>query len=254
MQKGHTVMVIDDDNGMRELLSDILTKKGYDVTPAIGGKQALQLITQSKPDLIIVDSSMDGMDGLTFLKQLRSFDAQQAVIMLTAFSEDVIENEAKKLGVNDFLHKSVAIDLFMESVSRFVAPKQFTQASCSTKGFILVVDNDPGIRDILKKFLALKNYEVICVESAEKAFTNINEKKPDLILLEINLPGMDGITALKKFKEIDKKLGVIIISGNTEVELAKEAIESGASDYIMKPFNMEYLELSVMTQIFMGES
>jgi len=254
MVKGHKVMIIDDDTGMRELLYSLLTRKGYEVTSAVGGEQALQLMAKSKPDLIILDFDMPGMHGITFLKRLRSFDTELPVIMLTAFGEEVLEHEAKKLGVNEFLRKGVGVELFIDSINRFVDPKRFTQPANPLKGFIMVVDDDPDICKMLKKFLSKKDYDVACVENAEKALAKIKERKPNLILLDINLPGMDGLTALKKFKEMDKNLGVIMISGNTEVDLAKEALKVGATDYIMKPFNMEYLELSVLTKIFLGES
>jgi DNA-binding NtrC family response regulator len=252
MTKGHKIMVIDNDMEMRELLYNILTKKGYEVISAIGGEQALQLMTKSKPDLIILDYAMPGMDGLAFLKRLRSFDTELPVIMLTGFGDDQTEHEAKKLGVNEFLRKGVGVDLFIESINRFVDPKQLTQKEARKIGYIMVVDDDPDIRELLKRFLTKKDYDVVCVENAEKALAKIKERKPNLILLDINMPGMDGLTALKKFKEIDKNLGVIMISGNTEVELAKEAVKLGATDYVMKPFNMEYLELSVLTKIFLS--
>jgi DNA-binding NtrC family response regulator len=254
MEKGHKVMLIDDDTGMRELLYNILTKKGYEVVSAIGGEQAFQLMTKSKPDLIILDFEMPGMNGLTFLKRLRSFDVAMPVIMLTGWGEELLESEAKKLCVYDFLRKGVGMDLFIESVNKFVEPSRLAKKPVQKKGYIIIVDDDPQIREMLKGFLTKKDYEVTTFETAEKALDKIKDRKPNLILLDINMPGMDGITALKKFKEIDKKLGVIMITGNTEIGLAKEAVKFGATDYVMKPFNMEYLELSVMTKIFLGES
>ena len=247
-------MLIDDDTAMRGLLYDILTKKGYDVASATGGEQALQLMSKSKPDLIILDYYMPGMSGLAFLKRLRSFDTELPVIMLTSFYEEILEHEAKKLGVNEFLRKGVGVELFIDSINRFVDPKRFSQPARSLKGFIMVVDDDPKIREVLKKFLTKNDYDVVCVDNAEKALAKIKERKINLILLDINLPGMDGLTALKKFKEIDKSLGVIMISGNTDVELAKEAMKLGAKDYVMKPFNLEYLELSVLPKIFLCKS
>jgi DNA-binding NtrC family response regulator len=194
------------------------------------------------------------MDGLAFLKRLRSFDARIPVIMLTGVGTDEIEHEAKKLGVYDFLKKGVGMELFIDSISKFVSPKQLARPKGPAKGFITVVDDDPDIRELLKRFLGKKGYEVAAVESAEKALAKIKERKPNLVLLDINLSGMDGLTALKKLKEMDKNISVIMISGNKDIALAQEAVKLGATDYIMKPFNLEYLELSVLTKIFMGET
>lgn len=247
-------MVVDDDTIMRELLYNILTKKGYEIILAIGGEQALQLITKSKPDLIVLDYKMPGMTGLAFLKRLRSFDATMPVIMLTSWEDALLESEAKKLGVSELLRKGVSAELLIDSINRFVDPKRPAQPANQSKGFIMVVDDDPQIHKMLKRFLTKKDYEVTVFDTAEKALDKIKDRKPNLILLDINMPGMDGLTALKKFKEIDKSLSVIMITGNTEVELAKEAVKLGATDFVMKPFNMEYLELSVLTKIFLSES
>lgn len=122
------------------------------------------------------------------------------------------------------------------------------------KGFIVVVDDDPDTREMLRFFFTKKDYEVTCVENSEKVFAMIKERKPNLVLLDINMSGMNGLSSLKKLKEIDENLGVITISGNSDMDVAKEAMNLGASDYITKPFNMEYLELSVVTQIFLAES
>ncbi|MDI6733718.1 MAG: response regulator [Planctomycetota bacterium] len=252
MTKGHKIMVIDDDTAMRELLYSVLTKKGYEVTLAVGGEEAFQLMTKSKPDVIILDYLMPRMDGLTFLQRLRSFDTQMPVVMLTAIDSDELEHEAKKLGVYDFLRKGVGLELFIDSISKFVEPKRKPPQAETSRGTILVVDDDPSICDILKRFLTKKGYEITTAASAEKAISKVKERKPNLVLLDINFPaGMDGLTALKKLRQTDKDLSVIMISADTDMRLAREAITLGAADYIMKPFNLEYLELSVMTKIFL---
>jgi len=70
-----------------------------------------------------------------------------------------------------------------------------------------------------------------------------------LVLLDIKMPGMDGISTLKRIKEIDKNIGVVMITGFPEAENAKEAMELGAYDYIVKPFDLTYLKLVVLTKL-----
>jgi len=254
MGKKPNVMVIDDDIAIRELLYRILTKKDYEVTTAIGAEQALQLLEKNKPDLIVVDFKMPGMDGLSFVKKVRSSDKNLPIIMLTGFNDELVELEAKKAGVQAFLRKDMGINLFTESVNKLIDPKRLAQKLNAKREYIMVVDDDPDIRSLLKRFLEKKDYEVSSFGTAEEALDEINKRKPGLVLMDINLPGMDGITALKKLKEKHADIGVIMISGNTELETAKQSVSMGAYDYIMKPFNMEYLELCVLTKIFLGES
>jgi len=255
MQKTGNILVVDDDVDIRELLHRVLTNKGYNVTLAVGGEQAFQLISKSKPDLVIIDYNMPGMDGLAFLKRFRAVDKQCPVIMLTGAPDENIESEAKKLGVDDFLRKGVGVDLFVQTIRKFVEPGKIPDKSQQKpkayKGYIMVVDDDADIRELLKKFLSKKGYEVLAIDNAEKALDEIKARKPNLILMDINLPGMDGLTALKKIKEADKSVSVMMISGNNEISLAHDAVKLGANDYILKPFNLEYLELTVLTKIFL---
>ncbi len=255
MPENHpNIMVIDDDLAIRELLYRILAKKGYEVTTAIGAEQALQLLEKTKPDLVVVDLKMPGMDGLAFVKKAKLSDKNLLIIMLTGFGDELVEMEAKKAGVQAFLRKDMGINLFIESINKLIDPKRLAQKRDAKRDYIMVVDDDPDIRSLLKKFLEKKDYEVAALGTAEEALDEINKRKPGLVLMDINLPGMDGITALKKLKENHGPIGVIMISSNTELEIAKQSVTMGAYDYIMKPFNMEYLELCVLTKIFLGES
>jgi DNA-binding NtrC family response regulator len=247
-------MVIDDDLAIRELLYRILAKKDYEVTTAIGAEQALSLLEKTKPDLIVVDFKMPGMDGLAFVRKFRASDKNLPIIMLTGFSDELVELEAKKAGVNAFLRKDMGINLFTESVNKLIDPKRLSQKRDAKREYIMVVDDDPDIRALLRRFLEKKDYEAAAFGAAEEALAEIDKRKPSLVLLDINLPGMDGITALKKLKEKHNDIGVIMISGNGELEIARQSVTMGAYDYIMKPFNMEYLELCVLTKIFLGEN
>ena len=115
----------------------------------------------------------------------------------------------------------------------------------ASKGVILVVDDEETIRFSIKEFLEGQGYEVSVAETCEQALEKINELLPDLILLDLRLPGMGGIALLEKVKEKDPNALTIVMTGYGSVDSAVEAMKIGAYDYLEKPFKVEHLKLVI---------
>ena len=107
---------------------------------------------------------------------------------------------------------------------------------------ILVVDDDKAVCVMLEKFLTRKGYKVLTALSGMEAIKKVSEEKPAIVLLDIRMPKMDGLETLKKIKEIDEKVGVVMITAYKDEETGRKCLETGAYDYIMKPFSLDYLE------------
>ncbi len=116
-------------------------------------------------------------------------------------------------------------------------------------GRVLVVDDDPNVQEILREFLSAKGYEVITAGDGAEGLRRVKEERPHLILLDIQMPKMDGLEVLRHLRAIDKEVGVIMITGVNEQEIAKKAMELGAFDYIVKPLDLPYLEQSLWYKI-----
>ena len=114
---------------------------------------------------------------------------------------------------------------------------------------ILVVDDDIEICSILQEFLTSKGYEVSTAWDGANALQQVKAVKPHIILLDVTMPGMDGIAILQEIKRIDSTAGVIMITGIKDEYLARRAITLGAYEYITKPIDLNYLELVVMVKI-----
>jgi two-component system nitrogen regulation response regulator NtrX len=108
-----------------------------------------------------------------------------------------------------------------------------------SKGHVLIVDDEKNILDSLEGILTDEGYRVTIAESGSKAMEIIRTELPDLVLLDIWMPDMDGIKALKAIREYRSDLGVIVMSGHGTVETAVKAIKLGALDYIEKPLSLE---------------
>ncbi len=110
---------------------------------------------------------------------------------------------------------------------------------------VLVVDDEQLIRWSLEKNLTKQGYEVVPEATGEDALKRLSEEDFDLMLLDLRLPGMDGLEVLRKIRERDKALVVIVITAHGVVDTAVEAMRLGAFDYIEKPFNFDQLALSI---------
>ncbi|MFC1480223.1 response regulator [Candidatus Omnitrophota bacterium] len=114
---------------------------------------------------------------------------------------------------------------------------------------ILVIDDEVEICGLLKTFLTGQGYEVITATSAQEGIEKLESEKPKVILLDIRMPGMDGVEAIKRIREVDKHVGIIMATAVMDEKVAQETVKLGASDYIIKPFDLEYLKQSVLVKI-----
>ena len=110
---------------------------------------------------------------------------------------------------------------------------------------ILVVDDETSILQSLEGILSDEGFEPICAGSAEEGLKIIDEEDVDLVLLDIWMPGMDGLTALEEIKKRDLVLPVIMISGHGNIETAVKATKSGAFDFIEKPPSYDKIVVAV---------
>ncbi len=104
---------------------------------------------------------------------------------------------------------------------------------------VLVVDDEEGIRESISGILEDDGYSVIAAASGEDALSLITDSSPDLIFLDIWLPGMDGLETLSRIRELNKNVPVVMISGHGNIELAVSAIKIGAYDFLEKPLSLE---------------
>ncbi len=107
---------------------------------------------------------------------------------------------------------------------------------------IMIVDDDPFACDILRKFLAGKGYNVVVTYRSDAALGIYRQERPDVVLLDIRMPGRDGLEILQELKALDPKANVIIISAVREERVMERAKAEGALDYVKKPIVPQKLE------------
>ena len=114
------ILVIDDEVGIRNLLDTLLHRKGYDVVLADNGQKGLAVFRRERPDVVVLDLKMPGMDGFTVLQQVRSLNPQQPVIILTGAGTPEIEQQVRALGVTEFVEKEFSMHYLGDALNRLL--------------------------------------------------------------------------------------------------------------------------------------
>jgi two-component system, NtrC family, nitrogen regulation response regulator NtrX len=122
-----------------------------------------------------------------------------------------------------------------------------------TKSRILVIDDEPAIRDSLRMILEYEDYQFMGAASGQDGLALAQRERPDLVLLDIKMPGMDGMEVLRKLHALDETLPVVMISGHGTTATAVEAIRSGATDFLDKPLSSERVIVTLQNALKQSE-
>ncbi len=112
---------------------------------------------------------------------------------------------------------------------------------------VLIVDDEPSVREILSTFIGQHGYETAVAEDGQKALEMIPEFRPHIVLLDVAMPGINGLKTLERIAEIAPECCVIMMSGHANHQSALKALDHGAIDFIQKPFDFSYLERMLLT-------
>jgi DNA-binding response OmpR family regulator len=185
------VLVIDDDPHMRELLTRFLGRNGMAVTVAPDGEAGLAAARESRPSAVLLDVMMPRMDGWAVLSALKSDPALAdiPVIMISMMRDKGL---AYSLGAAEYLTKPVDWQRLKEAVERHRSP--------SMPGLALVVEDDPATREELGGVLVGQGWEVAAAPDAAVARERVAERRPDLVLVNLDGPAVDGFTLLRELR------------------------------------------------------
>ncbi len=239
------ILVIDDDGIVRDALTVFLTRAGHSVTTAADGGNGVLAFKNFRPDLVILDRDLPIKTGSVVFRELRGISASTPVIILTGYDAPEDAEAYLRDGAASFLSKGDGLSGVLDAVDRLLGSVQEPQAAPgaapSGKGLLLAADDDKAILNLLSRFLGSLGFEVITAEDGEEAVRLARERKPDIVLLDILMPGKDGIEVLKTLADEMPDKGFVMITGNEDEEVARACLKLGAFDYIEKPVNLELL-------------
>ncbi len=225
------ILVVDDQASMRLTLKGILSKKGYDVFVAEDGLRALEEVKKRDYGLIIMDIKMPGLNGVDAFIKIKEINPKVPVIMMTAFAlEDEIRRAINE-GAYAVLYKPFDMERIFEVIGECI----------ENKTLVLLVDDSIEDRAAYKLSLERKGYKVLETRSGEECLKCVKERKFQVILLDMRLPGINGIETLKEIKKVRPDLPVIMVTGHSEDQMVENAMKSGSFAYLAKPVDIKKL-------------
>jgi signal transduction histidine kinase/DNA-binding response OmpR family regulator/HAMP domain-containing protein len=258
---GH-VLLVDDSEPAIIQITDILTEQGYRVDSVNSGRAALDFIDKVRPDGIILDLMMPEMDGFTVLKTIRSAvkNADIPVLILTA--KQITQKDIdffKTNHINQLIQKgSVAKADLLAAVARLVrpdraaSPKPSPWTDLPARPVILIVEDNPDNRITVQAILK-DTYETVAVSDGSAALAQLPACRPHLVLLDIELPGLDGFAVLQAIRQMPDlpRLPVIALTARAMAGDRAAILAHGFDGYIAKPIDANEL-LCVIRRFLYG--
>jgi len=197
-----TVLVIDDEAAVRELMQRYLTREGFRVITAAGGDEGLRQARALRPDAITLDVMMPGLDGWAVLSALKADPAiaDIPVVMLTIVDD---RNLGYTLGAADYLTKPIDRERLVSVLERYRRDQP-----------VLVVDDDPEIRELFRRMLEPDGYTVLEAENGRAALERLRDVTPSVVLLDLMMPEMDGFEFTAEFRrhEAWRTIPVVVVT------------------------------------------
>jgi CheY-like chemotaxis protein len=222
-----TVLVIDDDASARDLVTRFLEKQGLDVIGAADGAAGLQAARARRPHVITLDVVMPGLDGWAVLTALKGdpVTAEIPVVMLSVVDE---KNLAFALGASDYLTKPIDRDrltMVLRKYERAGAPRR-----------VLVVEDDGLTRAALRRVMENEGWEVVEAEHGRMALERSADRVPDLVLLDLMMPEMNGFEFLEalRARESWRAVPVVVITAKELTDEDRRRLNGGVERVVAK--------------------
>lgn len=275
MEEKKRIIIIEDDIVLRDVLSEKLEKNGYIVDRAADGVIGMQKIREAIPDCVLLDILMPNKNGIEVMEELHADPSLKdiPVIIISNSGQPVEIQRAQELGAREFLIKAIfdpnevlekVSNVFKKentaslgNINAHTQGAQKTETVGSLKDnhttapistdlphntskkkdiFILVIEDDKFLRELLVRKLTGEGFDVQNAIEAVSAFQILSQRKPNIILLDLILPGVDGFEILSRIKADPKisDIPVIILSNLGQKEDLDKAMALGAKDFMVK--------------------
>jgi len=218
-----TVLVIDDDPMVRDLMGRLLTSEGFGVITAADGQEGLERARKERPAAITLDVLMPKLDGWSLLGALQA-DPELSQIPVVVVSVVDQRGMGIALGARAFVPKPIERERLLAALMKHVRPP----------GSVLVVDDDLACLDLVRRTLVEEGLDVHCVPSGEAALLHLEKARPDLVLLDLMMPGLDGFNIVEAMHKNPSLRSIpILVMTAKELSVGERSRLSGRVEQVL---------------------
>jgi DNA-binding response OmpR family regulator/anti-sigma regulatory factor (Ser/Thr protein kinase) len=222
-----TVLIIDDDPAVHDLIGRFLTKQGFKIATASNGKEGLHLAKQIRPIAITLDVMMPGMDGWSVLAAIKA-DAELVDIPVVMMSMVDNHNLGYALGANDYLLKPIDLRQLLSVLQKYHIDPD--------RNSVLLVEDDRNTREILSRQLAKEGWQVTAVDNGRKALESLEKNTPQLVVSDLMMPEMDGFELIHELRQntVWQQLPVVILTAKELTSGEREQLQGRVEKIVQK--------------------
>jgi len=260
---GRHVLVIDDNAQAREVLSSMLESMTFDVHEAPSGQEGVELVKQAAArgesyDVVFVDWQMPGMDGIETgrrIRALKELASPPHLVMVTAYGREEVMRQAEETKFENVLIKPVTPSMLFDSVVQALSTEERVESDAqgtTSSGLnfdrirgarILLVEDNELNREVAVGLLEDAPVTVSAAENGEAAINMLGRSTYDLVLMDMQMPVMDGLTATRELRKDPKfkDLPILAMTANAMAGDREKCLEAGMNDHIAKPIDPDKL-------------
>jgi CheY-like chemotaxis protein len=262
------ILVVDDHPNTAATFARAISQfgPGIDVISSDSGEKALEQVRDKSVDMLITDMVMPGMNGLELIERMQSHPGGRPsyTVLITAYDVPGVKESARRLKVNEFVIKPVKPERICQIVANALkdmgrSQAQVHQISTNTKvpPKILIADDLPDNVTLLSRFLQNEGYVCIAASNGLEALEKVHADSPDMLLLDVNMPGKDGFEVLQEIRAdpaVEHLPVIILTAARIDSVDLQAGLNLGADDYVTKPFDRRELLARIRTKLRVKEA
>jgi len=245
------ILVVDDDLDCREVVCRLLRGAGCQARAVASGRKALAEIAKPEIGLVVTDMHMPDGNGIQLIEQIVKTRPELEIIVFSGQATDSTRQRAHELGCRAVIDKPDSDELLRLARAALGSDRTERLAAEGRPvrkpelGRVLLVDDHPEFARVVNKLLEKRGYRTTIAHDGVEALERFTAGEFELVLMDINMPRMDGVEATRRIRQVDRNVSILLISGESSSQQVFAALSAGAESMLPKPVNLALLERTV---------